>query len=893
MEAETTLEIKKLKDEFGDCGRYELRDKLQRRVTNSSRYKLEKRLALMNRLESTRLSIERMSYLVRKRGAIHSESGIVDAKVSDGAISLPETNETLLDVLGGELTYVSAGKSSNSNQGQENLLSVANFLSRPAIIHSDTHAVGTSIEEVLSVWDLFTSLPAVRAKIRNYAFLRGDLKVRISISGTPFHAGRLLVSYQPNAFINRNLLKLGNAVIISATYKQCLLNYLSQARGSITMNVNENKPVELVFPFISTKPMHRLYNKDVTPPIADTESFDDMKYAGDLYLYSTSTIKAAGTGDTPIFVQVYAWMENVQLGTNTGTVLQITSESGAASEMKTGPIQTITSRLLKVSRALEKVGFLGSYATASTLLLSGANRVATIMGWSKPVKTSDVNRVKLEQFANMALTIGNDNAQRIVIDPLQELNIDGQCVGTDTDEMVISTLACRRSLVESFAWAAADDAMSTLLFTCAVTPNLVTTRNVVPTRLYQPSAMAFAVLPFEYWRGDIIFRFEVVCTQFHRGKLAILYEPNLSHFSSIGADIKINKQYIRVIDIQDTNTFELRVNWASYRAWLKVGTAANAYQNIDIALTSLGNGYANGGIVVTPFTDLQSPDASSVTVNVYVYSDNLQVNGLTGANLPNARATFADPGFAEIKSESGEVAAITTLDVTQLDLNPSSASANHICEEHFGEQPLSFRGLLKRYVTTRKIAVTDALTTNRLATYTFNIFPPSGLDFGGSGYMTELFTYLRYAYLGWKGSIRTVVSTNSLPTIGGLALGRITMLPPSTSVTDGLAVDTTTYNSSYLEGTVSSGSITGPSLHCETPFYSNNLFVYPLSETLDDGLASLDMMEHEWFRGAKVSFCMASSAAVASSKIVIDQAAGEDFTFLRFLGAPYYTMVIA
>lgn len=308
-------------------------------------------------------------------------------------------------------------------------------------------------------------------------------------------------------------------------------------------------------------------------------------------------------------------------------------------------------------------------------------------------------------------------------------------------------------------------------------------------------------------------------------------------------------------------------------------------------LTSLGNNFCNGGILVTPFTDLQSPDDSSVTVNVYVYSDNLQVNCLTGANMYDKRAAFDGLGLL---GESGNISSNTTLDVTTLDLNPSSAENSKVCMEYFGEQPLSFRALLKRYVTTRKYAVVDAATTNRLFQYAINIFPPSQLPYGTSTVaITELFSYLRYAYLGYRGGIRTMVTTNSLPTIGGLAVGKITLLPASTSFTDALTVDVTTYNSCDLEGTIATSSISNPVLHCETPFYSNNLFAYPMTETLDDGLASTEMMEHYWFRSLRVSICVSGSAVIANSKLVVDQAAAEDFSFMRFQGAPYYTTVIA
>jgi len=333
------------------------------------------------------------------------------------------------------------------------------------------------------------------------------------------------------------------------------------------------------------------------------------------------------------------------------------------------------------------------------------------------------------------------------------------------------------------------------------------------------------------------------------------------------------------------------VNWASYRAWLKVGSSSTAYLNTDILLTNIGNAFANGAIAVTPFTDLQSPDSSDVQVNVYVYCDNLQVNNMTSLNFYSARKQVAAPGGAAIMSESGSVSSNTTIEVSCMDLNPSSASAQHICQEHFGEQPVSFRSLMKRYVTTRVNSFTLAAGSLGVGYFTFRSFPVSAVPYGTTNNkVSELFTYLRYAYLGYKGGIRSIfgVSSTTSAQLIPFVTARVSLLQPSTSFSDSYVFNAGDMLTSALEGTVINNMNFGSTLHVETPFYSNNLFVYPISETLDDGLASLDMMEATWCRGFKVAIFLNSSPTTVKAELT--QAAGEDFSFLRFLGAPYYTI---
>jgi hypothetical protein len=377
----------------------------------------------------------------------------------------------------------------------------------------------------------------------------------------------------------------------------------------------------------------------------------------------------------------------------------------------------------------------------------------------------------------------------------------------------------------------------------------------------------------------------VVCSNFHRGKIAVLFEPNLSQFASIGSDLKINKQFIRIVDIQETHTFDLRVNWASYRSWLKVGTADSAFVNNDMMLNNNGNSHCNGCLVVTPFTELQSPDGSDVEVNVYVHCDNLQVNGMTGINMYNERKVISEPGL--LNFESGEVSARSTQSISLLDLNPSSASQGSICEEYFGEQILSFRAALKRYQTTRRM--TFNLASANTNQFVLNIFPPSRLPYGGTATpIEELYTYLRYAYLGYRGSLRYLLSICPQSGFGqGQAsiITRASLYSPSTQQTEAHSSSTSAHPA-YLEGTVTMSNTTA-GFQFEFPCYMNNLFGISCSETNDDELPLLDIMEHHWFRALRITF---SGASLANNCVfTTDQASGEDFTFLRFLGAPYYT----
>lgn len=86
---------------------------------------------------------------------------------------------------------------STFNHGGETETSLGDFMARPVLIYSYDWVVGAGPDFVINPWTLFYSNPRVINRINNYNLLRSTLNVKIQISGTIFHYGRMLVSYKP------------------------------------------------------------------------------------------------------------------------------------------------------------------------------------------------------------------------------------------------------------------------------------------------------------------------------------------------------------------------------------------------------------------------------------------------------------------------------------------------------------------------------------------------------------------------------------------------------------------------------------------------------------------------------------------------------------------------
>jgi len=338
---------------------------------------------------------------------------------------------------------------------------------------------------------------------------------------------------------------------------------------------------------------------------------------------------------------------------------------------------------------------------------------------------------------------------------------------------------------------------------------------------------------------------------------------------------------MQVIDIQETQTVDVVVKWNGYRKWLKNMTGTQATLNTTmIDPTEFGLDYCNGFIGVVPFTQLQSPDGSSIVVNVYVKCDNLQVNCLDYVMMARSRAIFA---------ESGTCSLLT--DVSSMSVNKSSATTQNICSDHFGEQILSFRSVLKRYVTDAASGTTLTYSPNSYWQMQSCIMPFVNPYYGaGDASNFTHFSYLRYAYLGYKGSIRWIFTFNAIYSGIVSTAQKTSLLTPSTTnlfyiLSTGLC-NAADYG--IINGTTMDIPTLNAGIEVEFPFYSNNLFAFSFNRTTDDSLGQ-PSMEQEWFRNWQTRFNGINLPSSSGSAFHAECASGEDFTFLRFTGAPYYT----
>nr|AWK77868.1 polyprotein [Renmark bee virus 4] len=755
---------------------------------------------------------------------------------------------------------------------------IQNFFTRPIELSLQSVPLNSRYFVSLNPWTAITSEPSFRAKYRNYSFMRANLKIKVSVSGSLNHYGRIMIGYVPLVAYN-NIANFYDGA--GSLYDFARLSYMSQLKHSIVLDVADNEPVEATFPFISFNPMARLYNQQTNANAGNLNDFANMGKIWVAVLNQVSCVNNVAA--TALSLQMYGWLEDVTMCQPTATVISIVTES---KELKQGVVERVASAGADLAGSLTVVPGLQPFARASQITLKGIAELAALFGFSMPnmpISENKPNYVKNEPFLNAVNTISYNMGKKMTMDPLQEVILGSGVFGVTEDEMAIFAMARKWSLLDQFVWANADSPLNSINWKAAVTPlNAVLGPISAPNAFIQPTALAFAAQPFAYWHGTIEYRFEVVNSRFHRGKIMILFDPNMAQYSLITATIKLNKQNAIILDIQESNQVTVCVRWNRHRFWQpcnlnnQVGLQSVG-TNFLRTLTSTGvDRYTNGFIVVTPFTKLQSPDNSSVGVNVYIRAgEDFAVNQLNITNNPRIRTT----------TQSNDV---STEEVSCVELNEKVLEARHKSGLHFGEQPVSFRSYLKRFYKTGTGSV--IATTSSTYQWTGLYLPDNANPWGtAGGNVMDLMSYLRPAYIGYRGSVRKRLRAWGLHYAAGDHV-KVYQNMPSTTVTATGFTDSATSGCDH-NGTATFVPFTNAGVEVELPFYSISLF-WPAGVDTSSTMSGLSDSQWESIQTYNYlsTFEISGNNTAQTLRVVEETAYGDDSSLIYFIAAaPYVT----
>jgi hypothetical protein len=763
-------------------------------------------------------------------------------------------------------------------------VSLDNFFSRPLKIGVFTWPVGTEFAQTINPWTVFFSNPRVLNRIVNYNLLSCKLKVKFVLNGSGFHYGRVLASYQP-------LFKYDGFTLTRDLIASDLVG--ASQRPHVFLNPTDSMGGIMTLPF-------------VWPNNALLIPFQEWADMGRIWMRSFQNLKHANGADDGITITVFAWAEDVKLSVPTANQPGSIQPQTGSDEYGNGIVSKPANVIAGLATKLSTIPSIAPYAMATATVASAVGQAADAYGFSRPVQVEPTRFVEPVFVDNMANVSGHDTSQKLTFDPKAELTIDPRTMGLGgADEMTIASIASKESYLTQFNWAVADTP-ERLLWNSVVTPSVW---NDGPgTELHMP-ACCFACLPFRSWRGTMRFRFQIVASAYHKGRLKVVYDP------SYPLTNEYNTNYMYIVDIAKERDFTVDIGWGSARSMVDhANPGADPPQHRVAKLSTVPSYIGNGIVSVYVVNDLAVPNTmvnNDVAVNVFVSAgpdfevfnpSNAFVDSYTYFNPPTLTPQTSMQPYAPASEGAGmeqeDVPEYQT-PVTQLATKQPESGIDSI---FYGDPIRSIRQVMKRYCFTR--AWTARTTAANWHSWIIPNMPMQRGNYAGAydtavtgayGYnnVTPI-TYFTPAFVCRRGSTRFKYLREATAPGGGqiMAVSRLTGRPSAANYTSTATAQVTTLTSVTARDCLfalptlwAGGAVTvcdqKPVLSITLPFFANMRFAYArdvINHTGDN-----QDEKHNQFH----QLVMRTTGVGTSCPTIYSYAAaGDDFTLSWFIGCP-------
>jgi len=419
---------------------------------------------------------------------------------------------------------------------------------------------------------------------------------------------------------------------------------------------------------------------------------------------------------------------------------------------------------------------------------------------------------------------------------------------------------------------------------------------------------------FQFWKGSITYRVEVVCTKMHAGRLKLQFDPFMKNAARSVSDVNtedINARYSLILDLSEATSTEFTINWNNRRAWLRT-RATNTdctFQpyRTDMNSFDLQDTYDEevdmGMFIISVVNELVSPietdgTASStkapVQVNVYCkMGDDMEFA------QPGEDASAWSTDMYHPTSSIEEANVTDPCDVVE-HCTTGAYIDNNNTSVFFGENVVSIRSLIKRYCLVSSGSYDSSYGSNnegvtRIIPFT-NAYVVKGKARRNSylSYLMPAFIVgrgsTRYKLNYWQKNHQTAVTTGCvnynwvhrkasrtpLPTVGYPVLA---LHNQSDAMLDN-------FTPHGYNGACFTEVGYNPVIEFQLPFYSNTRFflachIRNVDATADEVIAMNPAM-------TQINCAKNAYTGIGASGNVMQQwfSAGDDFSLSYFTGTP-------
>lgn len=667
------------------------------------------------------------------------------------------------------------------SRGDDKIATYESWFSRPLKVASIPWAENTNIGQNIYPWRAYFTHPEVYAKIKGFSRLQAKLHVKLVVNASPFQYSLGLMSYRPlsgnpdggvgPSFSGGNMpsfteFNTNPALMVNTQYPHTFFS------------PQYSKGAEMDIPFIYWKDWFDLKG----PNVAALDSFYSM---GRLTIQSFAPLRnSSGTAAAnPITVSVFIWASDVKLAGP--------SMSLQADEYSDKPISTVASAISKAAGALVEIPPLAPFARATMMVAGFVGSVAKFFGFSNPPVIDPVHTMRIGYSANLASPDIPTQIEKLSLDPKNELCIDPRTVGLGgVDEMSIKHILDREVYFASFDWLATD-APDIPLFGFDVNPAVaIVQAQDTPSTLgtaYRVQMTPGALLSqmFAYWRGPITYKFVCLCSQLHRGRIRISYDPSGRWDNTELGTLRL---YQKVWDLASSNSFEFTVPYMSttgfsstYQAAGNGNPSTNKFweDRSSSAATTYSSVYFNGCVRLDVMNELTATVATTATVCVFINCKDVEFSKPT--DMDHLSGQFS-PFELQADIEVSDTVMKDTIPVSPIDdnsynvyggevvrsirplihranrwatLKPSYlGAAGDVNYSSFNARTSSFRYMFLRWIFPRMPLPFYTAPTGDVTRPPFNYHEVKDVSNGiGSHSPTTMMSLFSMCYIGWRGSV--------------------------------------------------------------------------------------------------------------------------------------------
>lgn len=462
------------------------------------------------------------------------------------------------------------------------------FLAKPYPLYTGTLA-STDTSSTFSPFDLFAPLLSkdiYYQKVKGHMGIRADVCLRLQVNANRFQQGRYILAFLPTVGADQTFQNTINQVI-KYRFNPTTVTQLPH----VELDIGSETEAILEIKYVNALTHYLLYTNNSSKGVGSP---------GYGMLYPYNSLASAGGSSTATYT-LWISYHNVKFAAPMIPQSNIIYEYQAGGEPKdtrfntrrytpiereqfsknTGPVGSVFAAASGLSSAVGTyVPFLSAITAPVAWATDIVANICGAFGWGNPINLAEVTRALQTVYPYAANCDNIDSSMPLSGFSRNELEILPGFAATDRDEMCIDFVKSVNAWYTTFTLSTSDTVGQNYLFQ-GLAPLFFNNAYTHGTAsLIAETPVSFLGKLFGLYRGGFRLTFKVVKTEFHSGRLAVVFLPtDIAASGTISTPSLADTSYLHreVIDLRAGNEFSFDFPYTSVAAYRSTTTNEQRY----------------------------------------------------------------------------------------------------------------------------------------------------------------------------------------------------------------------------------------------------------------------------------------------------------------------------